>query len=538
MTSTHEKIYDYIVIGSGFGGSVSALRLAEKGYSVLVLEAGRRFSDDDFPKDNRAVRKWLHWPRMGFHGIMRMELFRDAFFLAGAGVGGGSLVYANTLLRPPEMYFKNGAWGKLGDWQKILEPHFSTAERMLGVTKNPFLGPADHALKNIARDMGRADTFHQTQVGVYFGEANKTVDDPYFNGQGPERTGCTLCGNCMVGCRVGAKNTLMKNYLYFAEKWGAVILPETKVTTVRENANHGYTVTARIGMNFFSGGREVSFQSRGIVFSAGVLGTVKLLLKMKHEGHLPKLSNAIGNYVRTNSEALVGMRAKDRGDFSRGIAICSGFYPNEKTHVEVVRYGKNSDAIGLISTLLVGGGPWFVRWAKYFWRVLTQPINFLKIIGLKNWARETVILLVMQNIDNHMKLTFERRWYWPFKKVMTTKIDANDKVPVHIPIANEVATKLAKHFDGIAMGSVPEILLNKTTTAHILGGAVMGENAYEGVIDQKNRVFGYNNMYVVDGSMIPMNLGVNPSLTITAMAEHAMSHINEKCSVKNPLKAV
>jgi cholesterol oxidase len=528
MAPDQTMIYDFVIIGSGFGGSVSALRLAEKGYSVLVLEAGRRFADKDFPQNNRDVKNWFFWPQMGFHGIMRMDLFRHAFFLGGAGVGGGSLVYANTLLKPAEHFFTDPKWSHLGDWHARLSPHFDTAQKMLGVTSSPHLGPADVAMKNLAHEMGREKTFHQTKVGVFFGEPNKTVSDPYFAGRGPSRTGCNFCGNCMVGCRLGAKNTLVKNYLYLAEQLGVKILAETSATKIVHHDDGTYSIEAIHGQKLGQRGHVRSFTSRGVVLSAGVLGTVKLLLQMKDEGHLPKLSPRVGDYLRTNSEALVGVRSRTGEDFSKGLAISAGFYPDEKTHVEVVRYGKNSDVIGLISTLMVGGGPWFVRIAKYVWQLLTHPRNFFKSLRLKNWAEESVILLVMQNVDNHMRLSYERRWYWPFKKTMTTTLNNQEKVPVFLPMANQVAEALAKHFKGFAISSVPEILLNKATTAHILGGAVMGENSDDGVINERNEVFGYPNMFVVDGSMIPANLGVNPSLTITAMAEYAMSHIGEK----------
>lgn len=528
MNEERTRIYDYIIIGSGFGGSVSALRLAEKGYSVLVLEAGSRFHDHDFPKSNHSLRKWLFWPQMGFHGIMRMHLFRDAFFLAGAGVGGGSLVYANTLLRPSASYFNDPKWRHLGDWQARLLSHYETAERMLGVTTNTYLGAADRVMKELARELNRGDTFHQTKVGVFFGAPNQTVNDPYFGGAGPSRTGCTYCGNCMVGCRVGAKNTLVKNYLYFAEKLGVTIIPDAKAEQIRQHNDGTYTVTARVGTTFMRAGEQRSYESRGLILSAGVLGTVELLLRMKHEGYLSKLSPVLGQYVRTNSEALVGARAQTTEDFSQGLAINAGFYPNDKTHIEIVRYGAHSDMIGLITTLLVGGGPAFIRWAKLAWRIATNPIKFIKSLRLKRWANETIILLVMQTLDNHLKLTYARRWYWPFKKAMTTSMSKSDKVPAYLPIANQVAELMAERFGGIAMGSIPEILLNRATTAHILGGAIMGANPSEGVIDDKNRVFGYHNMYVIDGSMIPANLGVNPSLTITAMAEYAMSNIPPK----------
>ncbi|MCA9508254.1 MAG: GMC family oxidoreductase, partial [Myxococcales bacterium] len=416
----------------------------------------------------------------------------------------------------------------LGDWGKKLSPHYDTAERMLGVSQQNHLAPADKVLKTIAQEMGREHSFHQTRVGVFFGEANKTVDDPYFNGLGPKRTGCTLCGNCMVGCRVGAKNTLVKNYLYLAERLGVTIIPETLVEKIAHHQDGSYSIHARQGVDFLRLGAKKIFHARGIILSAGVLGSVKLLLEMKHKGYLPKLSSLVGTYVRTNSEALVGARAQGAEDLSKGLAISAGFYPDEKTHVEVVRYGAKSDTIGLISTLLAGGESMSMRWANYCAQIFLHPLNFLKNWRLKNWAKESIILLVMQTLDNHLRLSYERRWYWPFRKTMTTSLNRGQKVPAYLPIAHSIAQKMAKHFKGFALGSTPEILLNKATTAHILGGAVMGSDVSNGVIDQHNQVFGYKNMYVIDGSMIPANLGVNPSLTITAMAEYAMSHIPDK----------
>lgn len=524
MAKDQENIFDYIIIGSGFGGSVSALRLCEKGYRVLLVEAGKRYEDEDFPKNNREIKKWLFWPRIGCFGIMRMSLFRHAFFLSGAGLGGGSLVYANTLLRPPSQFYEDNNWPKEHQWEERLKPYYEKAEKMLGLTESPRLEPADITLKKLAQIMGREKSFHQTKVGVYFAPEQSPPTDPYFSGRGPLRKPCNFCGNCMVGCRVGAKNTLMKNYLYFAQNLGLKILTEAQATKVEEEHDGQYRVTVK------QKGLFKTYNTKGVVFSAGVLGTIELLLKMKDCGHLPKLSSKLGHYLRTNSEALVGLRVKNQADFSKGIAISAGFYPDPQTHVEIVRYGEDSDMIGMISTLMVGGGPHLVRIAKFFWQVFLHPYKFFQTLRLKNWAKESIILLVMQNLDNHLKFVLRRPWYWPFKKVMSTKINHQAKVPVFLPTANLVAQKMAKELHGTTLSSVPEVLLNKTTTAHILGGAIMAQGPEHGVIDYKNQVFGYKNMYVIDGSMIPANLGVNPSLTITAMAEHAMSFIGNKTS--------
>lgn len=525
MTAQGDDWSDYIVIGSGFGGSVSALRLAEKGYTVKILEAGKRYADKDFPKTNRQISKWLFKPFLGLKGIMRMSFFKDVFIVSGAGVGGGSLVYANTLLVPPRAFFVDPRWKEMADWESILKPFYEKAQFMLGVTQNQFLGEPDEALREVAKDLGREHTFHKTNVGVYFGAPNVTVKDPYFSGEGPDRTGCNFCGGCMVGCRHGAKNTLVKNYLYFAEKRGAEIIPETRVVSVRELDEGGYEITARVGAGFFRRGSLVTYKTRGVVFSAGVLGTVDLLLKLKQNGVLPRLSNELGNYVRTNSEALVGFTTRNKAaDYSRGIAITSGIYPDDQTHVEITRYSEGSDMIGMLSTTMVGGGHPWVRPFKWLAQVLFHPLDFLRSTRLKDWAKKSIILLVMQSSDNHMRMERRRRWYWPFTRRMTTNARGS-KVPSYLPQANMVANRMAEKLNGFPISAATEIFLDKSSTAHILGGCCMGATPETGVIDHYNRVYGYKNMYVVDGSMIPANLGVNPSLTITAMAEHAMSKV-------------
>jgi len=533
MSSPSEEIWDYIIIGSGFGGSVSAMRLAEKGYKVLVLEAGRRWEDKDFPETNRSVRKWLFWPKLGFKGIMRMNFFKHVFIVAGAGVGGGSLVYANTLLVPPQKFFLDSRWKDLADWETELKPHYDTAQHMLGVTQNQFLGEPDRALLDVAKDLGRESTFHKANVGVYFGTPNVTLPDPYFSGEGPERTGCNFCGGCMVGCRIGAKNTLVKNYLWFAEKRGARIVAETRVTVVKKGDDGIYDIEGRVGEGFLNRGRPVKYRARGVIFSGGVLGTVSLLLDLKEKGHLPNLSPALGETVRTNSEALVGVTTASReSDFSRGIAITSGIYPDDHTHVEITRYSEGSDMINMLSTPMVSGGPPLVRSMKWFWRCVRHPLDFIRSLRLKDWAKKSIVLLVMQTSDNAMRFVRKRRWFWPFSKSMDSDMKGGN-VPSYIPVANAIANRMADKLNGFPITAKTEIFLNKSSTAHILGGCCMGATQETGVIDMYNRVFGYENMYVIDGSMIPANLGVNPSLTITAMAERAMHYIPNR--EENPL---
>lgn len=523
-----DTLWDYIIVGSGFGGSVSALRLAEKGYRVLVIEAGKRWRSEDFPSTNWKLHKFLWLPSLFCYGIQRLTLLKDMLVLSGAGVGGGSLVYANTLLVPPDAAFQRGNWPRGTDWQAALAPHYETAKRILGVTKNPHLWAGDKELFEYAKSLGKEDTFERTEVAVLFGDQpGKSVPDPFFAGEGPERTTCTYCGGCMVGCRHGAKNTLDKNYLYFAERLGAQILPETQVELISPDpATGGFKLqTRRSTRKLWRPSRTL--RARGVVLSAGALGTTNLLLRCKESGALPDLSSALGSYVRTNSEVICGSTARtDQVDYSQGIAIASGFFAAPDTYIEVVRYPEGSDAMSALGTLLTDGGTRLTRPLKWLGRCLRHPLDFLRTLVPFGWARRSTILLVMQSLDNSLRLVRKRPLYWPFRRVLTSQQDpAQPPIPTFIPAANDAARAIARRTDGFASSSINEVVLNVPTTAHILGGASMGSSPQEGVIDGRNRVYGYDNLFVVDGSMIPANLGVNPSLTITAMAEHAMSHI-------------
>ena len=520
--------FDYVVIGSGFGGSVSALRLAEKGYSVAVVERGKRWQPEDFPKTNWNLRKYLWAPKFLCFGIQALTFLRDTMILHGTGVGGGSLVYANTLLVPPDDVFRDPHWQSLGNWKADLEPHYETAQRMMGVTTASCQTEMDQMLCDIAHDLDRGETVHPTEVAVFFGEPGKTVPDPYFGGAGPKRKGCTLCGGCMVGCRENAKNTLDKNYLFFAEKHGVQIIPETEIRSIRELPAGGYELESVRATNLILK-RKRKLKCRGIVAAAGVLGTVPLLLKCKSRGTLSRISDQLGRFVRTNSEALVGATSRNRDvDYSKGIAIASGFRPDDNTSIEMCRYGRGQDAMAMLCTVLVPGGPPWPRWMRFSAKVLRNPLVFLRLLNPFGWARRSGILLVMQSLPNHMSLKLRRRWYWPFGKRLTSVWNSAEKVPKYVPVANEVAERFAKKIDGDASGSIPEVVFNLSTTAHILGGCPMGSDETEGVIDKHGRLFGYENFYVADGSIIPVNLSVNPSLTILALSEWIMSHVPPK----------
>jgi len=519
---------DVVVVGSGFGGSVSALRLAEKGYRVLVLEAGKRWRTGEFPKTNWLLHKFLWLPALGFFGIQRITLLKNVLVLSGAGVGGGSLVYANTLLEPPDAFYRDSRWAGLDDWKAELAPHYATARRMLGATPSRFLGPGDRVIEQVARELGVGDTFHQPDVAVYFGEPGKAAADPFFDGRGPERVGCTYCGGCMVGCNVGAKNTLDKNYLYLAEKAGARVEPLTTVTGVTPHPDGGYTVLGKRTGPF---GRKLRpIRARKVVLAAGVLGTVPLLLDCKRRGLLPALSDRLGDYVRTNSEAIVGaLSRKADADNSQGIAITSGFYPEPHTHVELVRYGAGQDAMGRLSALMVdGGGGRLLRLARFLGQIAQHPLDFLRTLVPWGWAKRTLILLVMQPLDNHLRLKLTGP-FWPFRPRLTSELPAGQAAPpTFIPAANLVARRVAEKIDAVPIGAINEALLDAPTTAHILGGACMGATSNEGVIGPDQQVHNYPGLYVCDGSAISANLGVNPSLTITALTELAMSKIRPK----------
>lgn len=523
--------YDVLIIGSGFGGSVSTLRLTEKGYRVGVLEAGRRFADEDFAKTSWNLRKFLWAPKLGMYGIQRIHLLNNVMILAGAGVGGGSLNYANTLYVPPEPFFADRQWSNITDWRAELMPHYDQAQRMLGVVKNPTFTDADRIVKAVADEMGVGDTWVPTPVGVFFGPdgtktPGKTVPDPYFGGVGPARTGCVEVGECMTGCRHNAKNTLVKNYLYLAEKAGAQVHPMTTVTGFEQRADGLWEVrTVRTGS--WVRRKKQTFTAGHLVLAAGTFNTQKLLFKMRDKGKLPKLSERLGVLTRTNSESIVGagrFEVSPDLDLTHGVAITSSIHPTSDTHIEPVRYGKGSNAMGLLQTLMTdGAGPQgsdVPRWRQFLRNAGEDPRATLRMLNVRQWSERTVIALVMQHLDNSIT-TFTERTKLGFRRY-SSKQGHGQPNPTWIPAGNEVTRRIAKKIDGVAGGTWGE-LFNIPLTAHFLGGAAIGDSPETGVIDPYQRVYGYPTLSVMDGASISANLGVNPSLSITAQAERAAS---------------
>ncbi len=538
-TSSGNFDFDWIVIGSGFGGSVSALRLAEKGYRVGILECGRRYRDEDFAKSAWNLRRYFWMPRLGLRGIFRMTAFKDLFIVSGSGVGGGSLGYANTLYRARPAFFRDTQWGGLADWEPELTPHYDTAERMLGVATYPDKGPADDLLREYGEEIGVGDTFKPTRVGAYFGEPGVEVDDPFFAGEGPRRSGCVRCGSCMVGCRHGAKNTLVKNYLWFAEKLGVEILPERQVTEITplgsEDGSDGYRVTSRRAGAWLTRRRTNNLTARGVVVAAGALGTNKLLADCRHRGSLPRLSDRVGHVVRSNSESIQAVTAPDdERNFAESVAITSSIYPHPDTHIEVVTYGHGGDLMSRLFTVMTGPGTRVTRPLKWVGAMLRHPLRTLRLLWPLGWSRRTVILLVMQTTDAAMRLVPKRKLLRRGIRLQTEQ-DPERPNPTYIPAAGRVAEWFAQRTGGIAQSGITESSLNIPTTAHILGGAVIGDGPEHGVVDAANRVYGYENLMVCDGAAIPANPGVNPSLTITALAEHAMAQVPPKSGDLQPL---
>lgn len=538
------QVYDYVIIGSGFGGSVSAMRLTEKGYSVLVLEKGKRFEDKDFAKSNWQYWKYLWLPALRAHGILQISIIKGVMVLHGAGVGGGSLGYANVLEIPTDETFATPAWNSPLPWGQLLKPHYETAKRMLGVARNPKLWKADLLLKQMAGERGMGHTFRATDVGSFFGEAGVTVPDPYFGGEGPARAGCQHCGGCMVGCRHNAKNTLPKNYLYFAEKNGAKVVSEVEVTDIRPLTMDGgrstvnglpsdarYEVSFQDSTKLFK--RTQTVYANNVIFSAGVMGTMKLLLNLRDvKKSLPKLSRRLGTMVRTNSEGLLGSVARKSDiNYSEGVAISSIYNHDEMTRIEPVRYPDGSSLMRFLAAPLIDKNFSVPRRILNFlgW-ALTHPVDFGKALILPGWAHNVTILLVMQHADNRMRFKIGKSIFTLFRTGMVAEEEPGFTINAQVEGSHEITREFAKRTNGVPLGSLGENLLGLPTTAHILGGAPIGGNAEGGVIDENFVVHNYEGLYIIDGSVVPANPGVNPSLTITALAEYAMSKVPDKKS--------
>ena len=522
--------YDFIIIGSGFGGSVSALRLTEKGYRVLVIEKGRRFAPGEFANSNRDLKNWMWNPTLGFRGIFEMSFLRHVTVLHGVGVGGGSLTYACTLPTPKDSFFDAPSWSKLADWKHELAPHYETAKRMLGAATNPRETPGDRVIRELATEDGREHHHHPTEVAVYFGEAGKCSPDPYFNGDGPERTGCTYCGACMTGCNVGAKNTLDHNYLYLAEQRGAEVMAETEVIALRPRDNGSYQLEIR---PTFGKGPAETLDAPRVIVSGGVMGTVPLLLAMKErDDGLPRLSPRLGQRVRTNSEALFGVLAPDHEeDFHEGVAITSILHTDEHSHIEPVRYGSGSDFFRFLMGPHAPGRWAISRIARSFGSLFSNPRLWAKVYTMnrQRYAEKAQVLLYMRALEGTMRLELGRSFMTGYRRGIVSRVDDPANAPqAFMEDATALANRFAQKVNGVVASLFAETILGAPSTAHILGGACMGASPDEGVIDHRHQVFGYDGLYVIDGSAVSANPGVNPSLTITALAERAMSHISTR----------
>lgn len=532
----HEFDFDWLVIGSGFGGSVSALRLNEKGFRVGVLERGRRYQPADLPSSAWQSDKFTWAPKLGRLGIMRTTIFRHIAMPSQSGVGGGSLVYGGVLYRAKKEFFDSAQWSELGDWEHLLAGHYATAERMLGVGPVPFDSVNQQWIRDMGRHFGTEDTVTRAPTGVFFGEPGKTVPDPYFGGAGPDRTGCTRCGACMVGCRVGAVNSLTQNYLWFAERNGVQILPEHQVVDVTPIGNPDGSDGYRVSTEHPRGdryGNNKTYTCKGVVFAGGALGTNELLANCKHGGSLPRISDRLGQLVRTNSESVLTVRLpEDRGTW-RDVTASSSVHVDADTHIEILTYGPRADMIGLLYTVLVGDGTRITRPLKWLAAIAAHPRQWLRTLWPVGWSRRMVMLLVMQARDNAISFQARKRRFGRGYRLATVQ-DTDKPSPTYIDIGNRAARWLAERTGGIAQSNILEALGNIPTTVHLLGGAAIGVDAAHGVVDENLNVYGYRNMLICDGSAMPANPGVNPALTITALAEYAMTKVPAAQPISTP----
>jgi cholesterol oxidase len=521
-----EPDFDFVVVGSGFGGAVSALRLSEKGYRVAVIEKGKRFKDADFPEKGWQVWRYLWLPVARLFGPQAYTFLSDMMVAHGVGVGGGSLVYANTLMKPPDAVFDDPAWARLGKWSEDLAPHFREARRMLGATEAPDQPPLDDHLLHLARSYRREESFGRTDVGVFLGEGGREVPDPYFGGDGPTRTGCIRCGGCMSGCRHNAKNTLDKNYLHLAERMGAQILPQTEVRSLEEADGGLWKIHVGQSTAWVLKKRR-TLTARAVVLAGGVMGTVSLLHRCRQKGMLTRLPSGVGHHTRTNCEALVGAGDRSPGvDHTQGISISAGFSPDDKTHVEMVRLSPAMSGLALLTTFAVPENPPWPRWLGWVAKAIRHPLRLLRIFNPWGWSKRVAMLLFMQVYDTHLVLEWRRRRLIPWTFTLDSKLPRGARFPRSIPDADSMAQDLCNTMgDADALGALPEVIFGKMSTAHVLGGCAMGVDADSGVVNPKGQVFGYTNLFIADGSIIPGNLSVNPALTITALAEWVMDQI-------------
>lgn len=519
-----ERRFDYLIIGSGFGGSVAALRLVQKGYSVALLEAGKRWDEQSFPRSNWDASRFLWAPKLGLHGLMRIEVMRHMMALRGTGYGGGSLIYGNTLIRPLASFFQSATMARLGG-AEALGPYYALAEKMMGVVPNPRLFAPDHLLRELMQEYGEEarQSFAPSPVGAYFGEPGVEVDDPYFLGEGPARTGCTYCGGCFIGCRVGAKNTLPKGYLHLAEALGLVVFTETEAQRIQPlspDGSAGYRVAAKT-----LGGEEKTFEAGSLFVCAGVMGTHALLLRAREEGDLPRLSARLGRRVRTNSESVVAVRTKALGDLSKGIAASSSAFPDPHTQVQIDRYPRGSDALALLSGPMIGAEGKGPRWWRALKAMVGDPVGWGRAVWPPGLAEQTMFLVVMEDRDSSVSLRMSRGM---LGSRVGSFVSDEDTPPSSPPLAEDVANKLAARCGGAALSTLSETFAGLPVTAHILGGCAIGQSPEEGVIDRQHRAFGYPNLRIADGSVIPENLGVNPALSILALSERALSFVPPK----------
>lgn len=524
--------FDWLIVGSGFGGSVSALRLAQKGYRVGVLECGRRYDDHDFAKSLWDLPRSMWLPRAGLHGTMRISMFKDVAVLSGSGVGGGSLVYSNVHYRPDPKFFDGPEWPGEVDWQEELESRYDAAEQMLGVAEYPHEAHADALMHEVAADLGVASSYKKPPVAVFMGEPGVTVDDPYFDGAGPPRTGCTLCGECMVGCRVGAKNTLVKNYLWFAERLGVQVMPEREVTDIKPlgasaDGSEGYEVEFTRPGGMLQRSRQ-HLRARGVIVATGTLGTNKLLQRCRMNGSLGGISARLGHQVRTNSESVLAVTAPNEGfDFTEAVSITSSIFPDAETHVEPVTYGAHADAMSLMFTVAPKPGPRATQPLRFAMTLLKQGGEAARLLNPSGWSKRTMLMITMQAIDTSIRLKPLRRRR-DGSILLATVVEPGSVRPAPIPAAYDVANRIAEKIGGTAQASMLEATMATPVTAHFLGGAVIADGPESGVVDSDHRVFGYENLMVCDGSVLPANIGVNPSLTISALTERAISKVPVK----------